>query len=165
MIFWTKSNIGEFVELIVRYDAITLDDVADAWERASKECPDGYTVAQYAKELLTGFGSIDTCLLCKSAVALVRKSNERACDNCAWRQTTDSLCYQDGNYASFISMRNATTPYRFYRSIKNRAKRMKKVLEQFHSKMLIDSLSMKMDDSVRFKKSHIVIYGEEQCST
>lgn len=72
------ANLAQFEELIVKYLSITLDDINKTGEFIDYEeayCRKCNTTAGN----LTGYGSFDTCVLCKSAAYI-----DSRCKNCAW---------------------------------------------------------------------------------
>jgi len=116
------KNLKEFKALILKYESITLEDIRTAFI----ECP---YVDQIA-HLLTGFGSMDTCTLCKAVFTAGAKFPN--CASCVYRGDTDTIAYcnSHGNVETYCAIKGAETSQELKLAFKNRAKHMRKILTE-----------------------------------
>ena len=103
------KNKKEFLELIERYESITIEEIEEAWKVGP------VTTAQ----VLTGYGSPHTCTLCKKV---------NWCNDCQWYILTESRCFQINNGNTYDAIGKASNPKRLNQAFINRAKYMKEVL-------------------------------------
>lgn len=107
------KNLPEFKALIERYESVTIEDIVDKWGDDND--------ASFTAGLLTGYGSAETCTLCKAVNV--------ECYACVWRCLTSSLCSCDRTNTTYWDIMDATTPTELLTAFRARAAYMRKVLK------------------------------------
>jgi len=93
------TNLQEFKDLAARYLSITIDEIqANRYDFTD----DGFD-PQKTMEIMTGFGTRETCTLCIAVGDTVGKNGiERVhCDSCAWLEFTSRMCHNGVNRESY----------------------------------------------------------------
>ena len=121
------NNLPEYIELIKRYETITIEEIKE------KNCD---------KELLTGFGNMDHCSLCKSAKELeikLRAIDYWECNFCFWKlsisRANKFYCFTGKNQKSYDAIILSRTSKQLLLAYRNRAKHMRSVLEKLNIEM------------------------------
>ena len=80
------------------------------------------------KEKLTGFGDIETCILCKKAG---NKENEYTpdCNKCIYVDTTRYMCNSYINSSTYNMIRDASTPKELFIAYKKREAYINKIIK------------------------------------
>lgn len=112
------ENRQEFIALAERYCSMTLEEIQEAWD----------DTAFWTIKILTGFGTKETCTLCK-AVTDVGFPN---CQICEWHKLTGSLCNKNENMDTFIKIYVARDPYQLLTAVHARGAYMKTLIEKSH---------------------------------
>jgi len=107
------KNIKEAKELVDRYESITLEEI------------EGDGRGYLNVEILTGFGSTDSCTLCQ---AVSHKSCIPNCGECFYEIITATLCDQGVNAESFDGICGADTPIKLRNAFRARAKHIRKLI-------------------------------------
>lgn len=103
------DNLKEFIDLIVRYETIEIDEIQDVIDS------NVYTDMVYVLQALTGFGAQSTCKLCLACT--------ESCYMCVYG--CDYNCTSDISYDLIKNAKNANELLLAYR---NRARYMRKYL-------------------------------------
>ncbi len=107
------ENKQQFIELVQRYETITLSEIQDEWHLYGNN-PYVHDVAS----ALTGFGSRSTCTLCKPI------SGE--CKRCVYgKSSTGFGCINIKNSRTYDKIENATSAEELLEAFRNRAKHMR----------------------------------------
>lgn len=109
-------NFKEFVELIIRYESITIEEIEKAFEE--------YNTHVFIKEYLTGFGNINTCTLCRK---IGYKDFVVDCSTCSWVKFTNSKCSRSKNEQTYSNINFNEKPNSLLESYRERAKYMREV--------------------------------------
>ena len=120
------KNEKETLELISRYETITLGKIKDAWKSSGK----------FTASKLTGFGESCSCILCK---AIDYDGGSSNCIGCFWYHvSTIPRSYEPchGGYASdtYYRIFTANTPHKLYNAFHARAKFMREVHKKWKEK-------------------------------
>jgi hypothetical protein len=115
-----KNNYEAFIELIKRYENITLEEIEKVGRYNRERLFWGGRVASR----LTGFGNKLSCSLCE-AVDITR------CEECLWMISTQSVCVKGGNKETYDNIDFALNPKQLIEAFRERAKRMKEVLKSY----------------------------------
>ena len=107
------KNLPEFKALIERYESVTIEDIVDKWGDDND--------ASFTAGLLTGYGSAETCTLCKAV--------DLECDECVWKCLTGSMCSNERINTTYWGIMDATTPTELLTAFRARAAYMRKVLK------------------------------------
>lgn len=108
------NNKKEFVELVQRYETITLKEIKEQWDIALDK--NGHDVAQQ----LTGFGGVTSCTLCQAV--------DRRCSSCVYGGFYECICHK--NTKTYASIGTASTPRQLLNGFRKRAKHMKKTYKE-----------------------------------
>ena len=99
------KNLKEFKALIKRYESITLEEIKKAGN------------IHFAPDKLTGFGTSDTCTLCKIE-----------CFECVYHVNTENHCNDGINQKTYREIVYADTPTKLLNAFRARAKHMKTLI-------------------------------------
>lgn len=117
------TNIKEFKDLIEKYEKITLEEIQKIWKNYSDNSAFVGTGADIAP-LLTGFGSLSTCTLCRAV--------KECCTECVYfrkrREDFMYCCNTGRNAKTYDAIKNAKTPEKLLEAFRKRAKNMKKYI-------------------------------------
>ncbi len=134
-------NIKEFKDLILKYESITRDDITAGFKV--------HDTGGKIMNMLTGFGDVDVCTLCKAMYIKPHKTNN-ICDNCVWALTDEtnnhdnaycfgrnklSTCetkFVNHIYNSYKNISFAETPDQLKSAIGYRIKVMKQVIDKYN---------------------------------
>lgn len=108
------GNKKEFVELVKKYESLTFQETKEAWEHYGyyvHGIPPGHLTAQK----LTGFGSSNTCTLCKAI--------DGECGLCVYEYTY--ACLSGEHAKSYNDIDYADTPEKLLDAFQKRAKHMR----------------------------------------
>jgi acetylglutamate synthase len=101
-------------KLIERYNSITIEEI--------EGCES--TLYRSKAHELTGFGSDETCVLCRSVL--------RNCSSCIYFDTSVSKnygCTSNANYETYIKIISAKNPKQLLTAFRNRAAHITKIVE------------------------------------
>lgn len=126
-----KEEFKAFKELIKRYEKITRKEIAEELGKLydKNDYRQSIDDLDEIKNILTGFGSVDKCILCNAAG--YDGWDTPRCNNCDWKKLTGSRCNSGKNYLSFDMISMADTIEDLYRAYQTRSKYMKKVLKKY----------------------------------
>lgn len=105
-----------FIKLIERYEAITLEEIREAFEKA-----------RHPANCLTGFGDPHTCTLCIFYYT-------HLCEECPWVKLTCEKCGIGANAYSYKKISFALAPEELLAAYRARAKYMRSVLAPYLKK-------------------------------
>ena len=126
-----KKNIEAAQALVKRYTTITLSQIKKVWKEEKNDRilqVGGDTVAQ----TLTGFGSMETCTLCKSVNAVCKKciyQTELGCGGCGDDEFNQHIPKEVAK--TYLAIRYAKGPVSLQKAFRNRAKVIKSILKTF----------------------------------
>ena len=107
------KNVKELIELINRYESITLEEISNTW----------ITTYNTANKL-TGFGDFKTCSLCKK---VGYKDNMPNCEDCVFETLTG--CFSSlpdvKNKSTYSAIHDAYFPEDLLQAFRNRAAYLK----------------------------------------
>lgn len=113
------KNLKEFKALIKRYETITLEEIEDNWTMPNKLTP-------FTANMLTGFGSLNSCTLCKKVYT--------DCSECVyWNKDSYSFnyaCNEGNNRETYLAIAWSATPEQLLTAFRSRAAHMREVLKQ-----------------------------------
>ena len=129
-----KYNIKEFRQLILRYESITLGEIKKVFDKYEKKY--GYHIFSYIKRELTGFGSVTTCILCRTVYFL--KPNCQHCLHYKEKKEVEKphpikaeyMCRRNSTSLSYKNIQRATTPEELLKAYKERAKDLRSLLSK-----------------------------------
>ena len=107
------KNLKEFRELRKRYETITLKEIENVFEIYQ---------SGWASKILTGFGYVDTCTLCKNAI-------QHKCEGCIYKVITGKCCSRGMQFETYMKIRRANTPKELFDAYKARAKYMETLIK------------------------------------
>ena len=114
-----SGNKKEFLELIERYESVSIDEITSVWSEVEKShFKYTWQIARNVAKRLTGHGSTNTCTLCQRV--------NQDCRKCHWFYETDEGCAEGENLDSFCAIGHAKTPEELHQSFKKRAEYMRK---------------------------------------
>jgi len=117
-----NHNKKEFVELVEKYESLTIGEIEDAWVNNSWASSGHDTAKQ-----LTGFGGPFSCTLC---VAITRN-----CDGCVYGKRYG--CLSGKNKKSYDDIDDAESPRKLLNAFRRRAKHMRRSYpELFNTKIM-----------------------------
>jgi len=120
----TEKHIQTVKDLIIRYRSLTEEEITGVMQ--TKGC-EVFEVLR----ILTGFGAIDSCSLCKN---IKEEYNRLACEHCIWGDAdyTDGRypCTQRGRGDTYCLVRESNTVQQLLYSVRARAKLMELILEE-----------------------------------
>lgn len=103
------KNKKEFIELIERYETITLEEIKEKWDISYYK--KGHDVAQ----LLTGFGGKGHCTLCEAVDGI--------CTDCVYGE--DFACINNRHKKTYNDIDYANTPSKLKNAFRRRAKHLR----------------------------------------
>lgn len=106
------KNLKEFVELIHRYETVTLEEIKSNWDSdlSSFNCINS----------ITGFGSLHTCTLCN---AVNSKWDKLTCEICVYHDKFG--CSHGVMESSYDAISESETPEDILKAFRNRAVAMR----------------------------------------
>lgn len=110
------KNEKEALELMERYETITLEEILKEW----------YVNGDLTALGITGYGKFAYCTLCVSCGVHSRSYMEKCC-NCFWEIITGDLCTKESNSKTYTRIEDATTPLKLRNAFRARAKYMRKI--------------------------------------
>lgn len=118
----TPTNIEEFKALVIRYETITLKEIEGAFQELYKM----YTMITNPASILTGYGSIYNCTLCKAAY-------RHDCDYCVYfvNDFESVFCCKSYNKETYDAIGTAETPQELFDAYRARAIHLRKTYPQF----------------------------------
>ena len=124
-----KYNTGAFVELIKRYEAMTIERITETgYEAPESDDKLGYFTAFDALMQCTqdNIGGVWRCILCEEAGAL---SQDRTCKCCLYYKVhaKSSPCLN----SQYFAMRGSNSPEMLYSYIQERIVAMKEILKKY----------------------------------
>jgi hypothetical protein len=113
----SPQNVKELIELIKRYESITLKEIAIDIDK--DEYIDGRKIARR----LTGFGSIETCTLCQK-VGYDSINDNPFCNHCVFEHPLGCTSSDVNNECNktYFAIFNAESPKELLQAFHNRAK-------------------------------------------
>ena len=96
------GNLKEFKDLILKYENITVEEINYILNKFDIPELEGISSEEILKEL-TGFGTRNTCTLCK-AIKLTTVNTLPTnidCFKCTWVEKTKFVCYEGCNKATY----------------------------------------------------------------
>ena len=126
-----KVNINAAKKLVERYDSITFDDLELNWEDLpEEEIEEDYHSGAKVLQNLTGFGSFETCTLCKEARELCKyPESADFCACCIYGHIVK--CVRSPYYKE---MAEADTPDELIQAIRKRSKYIKELIKEYEDR-------------------------------
>ena len=109
-------------ELIDKYQSITLEQLKSLWEKESNDYPDFTIDGGWILSLITGFGDISECILCKHA--------NKICEHCIhsynpnWEDKRKYPCLEE----TYDKIEESKNPDSLYKAIQERIKYLEKLI-------------------------------------
>ena len=123
-------NINAARKLLEKYQSITLDELTVIWlklELDNEEIKGKDVLAE-----ITGFGCMDTCMLCKEAKTFTNDI-ESYCNHCIYSihgsPSMDMFCL-DNTYHAIADARNEK---QLFNAIQNRIKYLKEIIDSYEN--------------------------------
>jgi hypothetical protein len=127
------ANEQEFLDLIKRYESITLEEI-----KTSVKLEGDYAFAyDQVKTDLTGFGCTADCTLCRKASVEAGWSSCRMCDVCVWKMAysvdavIDYSCCTGEPKITYDGINDADTPEDLLMGYRDRAEFMKNAWKKY----------------------------------
>ena len=115
-------NIKEFKALVERYESITLEEIEEKWIPSLNGRYNGYRVARN----ITGFGTTNTCSLCK---AVTSEAGYNICIDCVYE--SNEACHARENNKTYDMIFEAKTSKQLLSAFRARAKHLRKTYPQY----------------------------------
>jgi hypothetical protein len=113
------ENIDEFINLIHRYETITLKEILEKKKK--------YFVFSLLKTRLTGYGHVKKCTLCLKV--------DTVCFKCVYEKEGGCVDYNKKISKSYLKIGSASTPEELLSAYRYRAKVLRKLAEKKNIKI------------------------------
>lgn len=126
-----KVNVNAAKKLVKRYDSITFDILELNWKDLPKEeIEENYHSGAKVLQSLTGFGSFETCTLCKEAKELCEyPKTTNFCSCCIYGHIVK--CARTPYYKE---MGESDTPDELIQAVRNRSKYIKGLIKEYEDR-------------------------------
>lgn len=127
------TNVQEAVDLIKRYESITLKEIKKMFKEGLMPEKEGLMPESVANKL-TGFGNAGTCTLCKAVGYGWRESSADKCPQCihGYNHKIEGVACITGGEAGETAHRidHANTPVKLRNAFRKRAIYLRKILKR-----------------------------------